>query len=156
MTSRIVTLAAAAGLAVAGLAAAAPATAAWRVVGPGMAVADARSGNASLAAECLQDGLVLGIYNIVWEFDHAEELDLVVDGRSFTLHQYGSGDRIVFSDADSAGGNLDISPDLRSALKAGSQARLEGPAVGHIDPKLITFSLIRSENAINTVERFCE
>lgn len=130
--------------------------AAWRVVGPGMAVDEARSGTATIAAECLQDGLVLGIYNIVWEFEHGEELDLLVDGHAFTLHQYGSGDRIVFSDADSAGGNLDLSAALRAALKSGTEARLAGPAVGHIDPKQITFGLLRSESAISTVERFCE
>jgi len=134
----------------------APAHAAWRVVGPGMAVAEARSGKASLAAECLGDGLVLGIYNKVWAFDHAAPLTLIVDGTAFTVHQYGSGDRILLSDADSAGGNLDISAKLRSALKSGREAHLEGPVVGHLDRHEITFGLHGSEKAINTVERFCK
>ena len=133
-----------------------PAQAVWRVVGPGMAVTEARSGKATLAAECLHDGMVLGIYNVTWDFDHGEELDLVIDGQRFTLHQYGAGDRIVFSDADTPGGHLDISPQLRAALKSAGQARLEGSAVQDIDPKLITFGMNRSGPAIGTVERDCD
>jgi hypothetical protein len=130
--------------------------AAWRVVGPGMAVAEARSGNASMAAECLGDGLVLGVYEKTWQFDHEAPLTLTIDKQSFTVRQYGSGDRIILSDADSKGGNLDISAKLRAALKSGKEARLEGPVVGHIEPREITFGLLGSEKAIRTVERFCK
>ncbi|MEJ8571054.1 hypothetical protein [Microbaculum marinum] len=156
MTKMRTTVLAAAAAAVAGLAACGPAQAVWRVVGPGIAVGEARAGNATIAAECLHDGLVLGIYNIHWEFEHGEELDLVVDGRSFTLHQYPHADKIVFSDVQTAGGHLDISADLIAALKSGSQARLAGAAVEHLDPKAITFGLVRSEAALTTVERYCD
>ena len=130
--------------------------AAWRVVGPGMAVGEARSGNASMADECIGDGLVLGVYEKTWQFEHEAPLTLTVDKQSFTVRQYGSGDRILLSDTDSKGGNLDISAKLRSALKSGKEARLEGPVVGHIAPKEISFGLLGSEKAIGTVERFCK
>lgn len=133
-----------------------PANAAWRVVGPGIAVGEARAGNASLAAECLGDGLVLAVYEKSWPFDREATLDIVVDGTAFPVRQHGSGDRIVLSDATSESGNPDTSPALRAALKSGREARLDGPVVSHIAPEDISFGLLGSQAAVTTVERFCQ
>ncbi len=139
----------------AALALAGPAAANWRVVWDGMAVGEARSGKASLSAECLGDGLVLGVYEKAWPFEHAAGIDIVIDGHAYPVRQYGSGDRIVLSDADGKGGTLGTSPTLRAALKAGREARLVGASVSGIAPKEITFGLLGSEKAISTVEAFC-
>jgi hypothetical protein len=145
-----------AGLALAaGLATPLAAHAVWRVVGPGMAVTEARSGNASLAAECIDDAMVLGIYNLNWAFENGEDLDLVIDGKAFTLHQFASADRIVFSDEDPASKRLNLSERLRAALRTGREVRLSGHTVGQLEEKSITFGLQGSEKAISAVERDC-
>jgi len=134
----------------------APAGAGWRVVGPGMAVGEARAGGASIAAECHGDGMVLGVYEKDWVFDHEAPLTLLVDDNAFTVRQYGSGDRILLADGTNGSGQLDLSPKLRKALRSGSEIRLDGPNVGHFETREITFSLLGSRKAIETVERFCE
>ena len=62
MNMRIVTGVVALAVGAAAISMAGPAAAVWRVVGPGMAVGDAREGGATLAAECRAGALVLGIY----------------------------------------------------------------------------------------------
>ena len=140
----------------AGLAAATlPASAQWRAVGPGISVVDARQGSAALAVECL-NGIVLGIYNIVWGFEHAEPLDMTIGDETFAVAQYGSGDRIVLADAFNDREQLHTTAALRDALKAGQSARLSGPAVKGIDPAWLTFTLSGSERAIASVEENCK
>jgi len=155
MNMRIVTGVVALAVGAAAISMAGPAAAVWRVVGPGMAVGDAREGGATLAAECRAGALVLGIYNLSWEHDHGEELDIVINGETFVLNQYRSGEETVFSDAAADATDRTISPALRTALKTGSEAQLAGPAVGHIAPREIAFGLVRSRGAIETVEKFC-
>lgn len=131
------------------------AQAAWRVVGPGMAVHEARAGAGALSVECLGSGIVIGLYHLDLPFDHQERIDLIVDGSAHQMRMYGSGDRIVLSDHDGAGGGLDLSDAALAALKAGSQARLDGPAVAGFDPRSVSFGLVGSARAIETVARHC-
>lgn len=139
----------------AGLLAAQPAHAAWRVVGPGIAVHEARSGKAALSVECLGQGIVLGLYHVDLPFGHEERIDLVVDGTAYQMRMYGSGDRIVLSDADAADGGLDVSQTVLAALKAGSQARFEGPSVEGLAADAVSFRLMGSARAIDNVARHC-
>lgn len=146
-----VLLAALAGL----FAAPALSNAAWRVVGPGIAVHEARSGKAALSVECLGQGIVLGLYHVDLPFGHEERIDLVVDGTAYQMRMYGSGDRIVLSDADAADGGLDVSQAVLAALKAGSQAQFEGPSVEGLDADAVSFRLMGSARAIDNVARHC-
>ncbi len=130
-------------------------TAAWRVVGPGIAVHEARSGKAALSVECLGQGIVLGLYDLTLPFDHEERIDLVIDGSAFQMRMYGSGDRIVLSDADAADGGLDVSQAVLGALKSGSQARLDGPSVQGLEADAVSFRLMGSARAIDNVARHC-
>jgi hypothetical protein len=139
----------------AALLAAGTAHAAWRVVGPGIAVHEARSGTAALSVECLGQGMVVGLYNLTLPFDHEERLDLVVDGTAHPMRMYGSGDRIVLADADAADGGLDLSADVVAALKAGALARLEGDPVSGLAADAVSFRLTGSARAIDNVARHC-
>lgn len=145
-----------AALIAAAMAAGTPAHAAWRVVGPGMAVDEARSGGASLAVECHDNGVVIAVYNLAWDLLPGDPLDIVIDGAAFTVHQFIVGDRIVLTEAIGPDADQNLSPGLRSAFETGREAKLEGRMVEAIDPAERTFGLLGSRKAIETVERFCE
>jgi len=139
----------------AGLLLAGGADAAWRVVGPGLAVGDARAGSAELGVECHEHQLLLAVFNLSWDSMDNDALKLVVDGKAFPVFLLGFPDHLAFFD-EITDGKRGLSAPLLASLTTGNEVTFEGWIVRDIEPRDITFGLLGSEAAIATVRKFCE
>lgn len=123
----------------------------WRVVGPGMAVADAEEGAAALAVEC-EGRLVLAAYGLPEDLPAETALLLDVDGERFDLSAVSRGRRVALSEVAAGEG---ISAELRRRLEEGRRAALSGGPLASLPAGSLSFSLRGSQEAFAAVERAC-
>ncbi len=131
-----------------------PAMAAWEVYQSGVAGTMALAGAAVFTVECLDDDMIVGIYDLTWPFDHAEAGTVTIDGVPHAVRHYGSGDRIVLADVDAADG-LALSGGLVAALSQGDMVEVAAAGTDGIAAPMLTFRLDGAARAIELVAEDC-